>query len=782
MKKLEGARDAQHMNIKEHQHLVVQEFKEHFLENVEALTGVELSVESESIETEKQFIYKNKLSAFMDLNGSIIGYVGIICEERSAGALLEMAEEDICEETREDYGPLMAELLNVVGGALVPTITKEHPLVTMTSPRLSYGHIEFPQSESTSMCLQTQLGAFELYYATDTMGLKVIELLEKVKAQKANIELILEHVPTPLLTFDLGGSIGAESSKSARDIFGEELAQKKIEDVIVQDPRKIKEINAVLRMLPHSPLSFEENMVLAPSGDKLNLEGKLRQLKYHYAPMYALDDEQKLEKIMVLAEDITEEMKLKEEAQAREEKAEFIHKVLKNRDGYINFLDESNAALNAIMEYAKHKDEDHMLAAFRASHTIKGNSAIFGIRSVRNAAHELEDALIELRDHHEDPKHEDLKTVEALSKTLEEVFQQHIQETEQMFGDDFDPKKNVEKKYTIQESKLDSLIHMTDKPALLSELEKIKLKKVYIYISPYEDLVYNLAQKLSKDIQPLELRGENTLIHPDRWKSFFASFVHLIRNCVDHGIETPEERLAQNKPKMAKISIDVIEKESGIVIVVKDDGRGICPEHVAKSARQKGIASIQELEAMSDKEKQMLIFKPGFSTQEKVTSISGRGIGMEAVQYEVQALKGFIDVESEVGQGTSFIISIPYLHDEAPLHHLHGKNARAFQRFNVPLYLPIFLDNGCLAGHVVDLSPDGLRVVSELEYPEHSTLSVQMQLESPTSAEEQSIWFKLEIMNSRLNQPAKYEWGCRIISFANTYDQLKYERYLRIIS
>ena len=83
---------------------------------------------------------------------------------------------------------------------------------------------------------------------------------------------------------------------------------------------------------------------------------------------------------------------------------------------------------------------------------------------------------------------------------------------------------------------------MTDNPQLLNELEKIKLKRIYIFLAPYEDLVFNLAKKLEKSIAPLEIKGENTLVHPDRWRPFFSNFIHLIRNSVDHGIELPHER------------------------------------------------------------------------------------------------------------------------------------------------------------------------------------------------------------------------------------------------
>ncbi len=131
----------------------------------------------------------------------------------------------------------------------------------------------------------------------------------------------------------------------------------------------------------------------------------------------------------------------------------------------------------------------------------------------------------------------------------------------------------------------------------------------------------------------------------------------MIRNSVDHGIEPPEEREKIGKPRVGTIKLSAHHEGNHIVITIEDDGRGIDPEKIRRKAIEKGL--INEDDVLTKKEILNLIFEPGFSTAEKVTNISGRGVGMDVVKKNITKLKGIVDIESELGKGTTVIIKLP---------------------------------------------------------------------------------------------------------------------------
>jgi two-component system chemotaxis sensor kinase CheA len=134
--------------------------------------------------------------------------------------------------------------------------------------------------------------------------------------------------------------------------------------------------------------------------------------------------------------------------------------------------------------------------------------------------------------------------------------------------------------------------------------------------------------------------------------------VHMLRNSLDHGIETPEEREKTTKPQVANITLRAFQEGGKVVIKIQDDGRGINKQVILKKAIEKGL--VEPDKKMSDSEIYGLIFVPGFSSVEKVTDLSGRGVGMDVVRRSIDQLQGKVDVESELGVGTTITIELPF--------------------------------------------------------------------------------------------------------------------------
>ncbi len=193
---------------------------------------------------------------------------------------------------------------------------------------------------------------------------------------------------------------------------------------------------------------------------------------------------------------------------------------------------------------------------------------------------------------------------------------------------------------------------------ITSELQdlvlKLRMQPVDIVLNRFNRTVRDLSQNLGKDIK-LVIEGEETELDRTVVSELGDPLLHLIRNAADHGIESLDERRKANKPEKGTIKIVAYQEGDNVVITVSDDGKGIDPKIIKKSAESKGI----DTENLSDKEIVQLIFHQGFSTVKKVTNVSGRGVGMDVVHQKIAELGGSIEVITKVGKGTDFVIRLP---------------------------------------------------------------------------------------------------------------------------
>lgn len=191
----------------------------------------------------------------------------------------------------------------------------------------------------------------------------------------------------------------------------------------------------------------------------------------------------------------------------------------------------------------------------------------------------------------------------------------------------------------------------TDLQDLVMKVRMLPIEKVF---NRFPRMVRDLAQELGKEIE-FVMKGEDTELDRTVIDEIGEPLVHLLRNAIDHGIETPEERIKQGKSSKGTVKLVAYQEGNKAVIKVEDDGRGLDVNKIKKKANQLGINT----DGMSEQDIRNLIFLQGFSTSEKVTDISGRGVGMDVVKTKITSLGGSIEVQSEVGKGTAFIIRLP---------------------------------------------------------------------------------------------------------------------------
>lgn len=187
---------------------------------------------------------------------------------------------------------------------------------------------------------------------------------------------------------------------------------------------------------------------------------------------------------------------------------------------------------------------------------------------------------------------------------------------------------------------------------------KTRMVPVDTVFRRFPRLVRDVAQSLQKEVE-LVLLGEDTELDKTMVELIGDPLVHLVRNCLDHGLELPERRVAAAKPRHGTIRMEARQEGDQIVISVSDDGAGIDPERVARKAVEKGLVSAERVGSLSQREILDFIFLPGFSTAEKTSDLSGRGVGMDVVRSNLKKLNGTIDLDSKLGVGTTVLLKLP---------------------------------------------------------------------------------------------------------------------------
>ncbi|WP_038173381.1 chemotaxis protein CheA [Vibrio pacinii] len=187
----------------------------------------------------------------------------------------------------------------------------------------------------------------------------------------------------------------------------------------------------------------------------------------------------------------------------------------------------------------------------------------------------------------------------------------------------------------------------------------IRMLPVSFAFSRFPRLIRDLSGRLDKKVD-LKIKGEQTELDKTVLERIVDPLVHLVRNGIDHGIEAPAVRVEKGKPSAGTIELNAYHQGGSIVIEISDDGAGLDCDKLWNKALEKGVLpSDSRREEFSDKQLMNLIFAPGFSTAEQVSDISGRGVGMDVVRRNIEELSGHIEVESELGRGSRFIISLP---------------------------------------------------------------------------------------------------------------------------
>ncbi|SMF26168.1 7TM diverse intracellular signaling domain-containing protein [Pseudobacteriovorax antillogorgiicola] len=324
-------------------------------------------------------------------------------------------------------------------------------------------------------------------------------------------------------------------------------------------------------------------------------------------------------------------------------KNEMLITILQNLDSFESFLEDFWHEIDQARTACQAGNENQVRSLL---HTMKGNLSMFGLLGVSQLIHRTEGR-----------KRITLEQIDEIAQTVNSV----LEDNEDVLG----LKKRDKQLSEISQEEVDQLVsnlsqYIADAESLFQvrhRLDRLMDKPIGYYLGPIEQTVSDLGERLEKDVQ-FTLKGQGIKV-PRHYSELLHNLIHLIRNAMDHGIEDADNR--GSKDPVGKLSLEFSQQGDDLRIAIEDDGRGIDPERVKLKAIDKKVITEADAQSLSVEEIQNLIFHSGISTTEEANDISGRGVGMSAVKDIVESSGGQLKIESVVGKGTSFIITIPNL-------------------------------------------------------------------------------------------------------------------------
>ncbi|MEM7184006.1 MAG: GAF domain-containing protein [Spirochaetota bacterium] len=452
------------------------------------------------------------------------------------------------------------------------------------------------------------------------------------KESEEKVREVMDNVDEGLFSINPNGRIGEKFSLAFANIFQTDSAAGQEFIAFLRNyisTETIETVKDFVNLLFQDHLEEEMLLELNPLvQEKFRISDTDKYLNFNFKRVLK---ENNISHIVATVSDITKKVELTRELAAAEKKSQSLMEktfdVLQIEPVLLHdFLQDVETELSQCLELLESNtgetDKERIDALFRSIHSVKGDAALLGLNTLASQSHSLEDKISQIRKQgnlHRETSNEITTVVTELQRELQDI--QEIIGKLANFQENFSAEQNSNLLLQTVERQAAKLLQGCDKRVKLA-LHEFAANKIPIKY-----------RKITKDI-----------------------LVQFTRNALDHGIETPEERTKSNKVSVGCITISSEQKDNYIGFTFHDDGRGLQMEKLKTVAKSKNIANV---DTMTDEELHELIYRPGFSTAEKVTVISGRGVGMDIVKKRVDSVGGKIAIASQEGQYSSFTVFLP---------------------------------------------------------------------------------------------------------------------------
>ncbi|MGZ5014451.1 MAG: Hpt domain-containing protein [Methylobacter sp.] len=474
----------------------------------------------------------------------------------------------------------------------------------------------------------------------------------KLVRQKINdIQTMLQNMPQGLLSFDDQNKVKPEYSAYLEKILetdqiaGDDLI-KLFFDKSNLGSDAISQISAVSgACVGEDAMNFEFNQHLLVNEIEKEMPSGLKKiLDLNWAPV--INENDVVEQILLCVRDVTELRKLSAESAEQKRELEIIGEILSvNQKKFHQFITSTTTYLVEIENIIRANPNgglDAVNAMFRLMHTIKGNARTYGLLNLTNQVHDTESVYDELRQPNSVIAWDQTRLLDDLER-VRDMVEHYAKTNEVSLGRKGPGRKGNSDKYLMVDIKqIQEAIKLLEKVSHSNIHDLIEAKNVVhrtlrlLGTEPLNTVCASIVKSLPELAESLGKPEPDVSINNGKLRLKTQSvgvikdiFTHLFRNCVDHGLELPAERLVNGKPAQGRIDVAIEMESERVKISIKDDGRGLALSKIRQKALENGL--IQENDHLNDEKIAALIFLPGFSTADKLTDISGRGVGMDAV-------------------------------------------------------------------------------------------------------------------------------------------------------
>lgn len=507
---------------------------------------------------------------------------------------------------------------------------------------------------------------------------KIQENAALLKQKTADIQAMLQNMQQGILTVVEGGVVHEEYSVYLESIFEtQEIAGRKFMELIFADTSlgadALSQVDAAVdACLGQDIINFAFNQhLLASEVEKRMPDGRVKTLDLSWSAI--TDESDTILRLMLCVRDVTELRKLAAEASEQRRNLEMIGEILAvSQEKFQHFIDSSTTFVHEneriIRQYSQ-ADSAAIAALFRNMHTIKGNARTYNLQHLTNVVHETEQTYHALREPDSEHTWDQDWLMEELTR-VREAIENYARINEVKLGRKGHKGDGVSGNTMqaapdvmagIQESlrllervnpgNLDELVAMRD--SIYEQLRLLGSETVDALLSGALQSLPSLAQELGKEPVAVRIDDNGYRVRTEARGILQNVFMHLLRNSIDHGIEPAAERIAHGKPAAGTIDIEVGVDQGMLQITLCDDGRGLALDRIRSIAAERGWIGAGQ--PASDEDIAQCIFRPGFSTADKVTAVSGRGVGMDAVQEFLKREHGRIELRfTDDNKGAAF--------------------------------------------------------------------------------------------------------------------------------
>lgn len=519
--------------------------------------------------------------------------------------------------------------------AAAVTVALHHLVVWLVLPRSVFNydasawvvvvHAAFVVLESVAACFISRS------FFDNVIGLeKIVEArTAALDVRNREMRMLLDNVEQGFMTISTSGEIAPERSAAVDRWFGAPTEGATWFDFIGRLSPDFAE-NASFAWLEVTAGIMPLELTLEQMPHRLVCGEKTFDVAYKPVGVEPHD------RYLVIVSDITSRVKQERADCERLEAMALFEHVLVDRTGTEAFLEEGTLVVDAL---ARAHELDSS-AIKRMVHTLKGNASLMGVTSVATLCHDLEELMAQER----------IMPAAAQLAPLKDRWSLVIRNTERLLG----KRGNL---VQIANADFEALLSAArsgeSREALVARVVSLKLEPVDVRLKHFGDQAKRIADRLEKPELEVRVKSNGVRLDPKRWAGFWATFVHAIRNAVDHGIESPHIRLERGKAGRGVIELSTCESDESIVVEVSDDGNGIDWDAIRERAARFGMP------ARSAADLNSCLFADGVSTAASVTELSGRGVGMGALLHATRSLGGELDVRSVPGKGTRLRMTFP---------------------------------------------------------------------------------------------------------------------------